>query len=79
MAGTYSITEVKEHPVKFACMVSFNGKAAEYYEVDSTDAQVVADTLQTTADADADRIANLATVEAEKSTIEVVDGKVVIK
>lgn len=32
--GTYSITEVKSHPIKFACMVSFNGKTPEYYEVE---------------------------------------------
>lgn len=34
MAGTYKITENTSDAVKFRGMVEFNGKPAQYYEVD---------------------------------------------
>jgi hypothetical protein len=48
--GTYKIIEVIPNEGKFMCMVSFNGGAAEHYEVESFDAQMIADTLQIVAD-----------------------------
>lgn len=77
MAGTYSITETVTHPTKFACKVSFNGKAAEYYECDSLDSNEISACLQKTADNDAERVANLSAVEEAKTTIEIVDGKII--
>lgn len=79
MSGTYSITETVTHPTKFACKVSFNGKAEEYHEVESLDSQIISDTLQSVADADAERLSNLAAIEKEKSSIEIVDGRIVTK
>ena len=37
----YKITELISHKTKFAAMVSFNDRAAEYYEVDSLDESTI--------------------------------------
>jgi len=80
--GTYEITENKSDALKFRAMVSFNGKPAEYYEVDwmiedplqseGTQESNVEYQLQATANDDAERTEKLAVVPE----LEIVDGKV---
>ena len=82
MPGTYNIVErlttYKEVPTpaeKFCVLVSFNGKDAEYYEVESTDASFIAETLQKAAD---DALAVDAAAASASPDISIVDGQVVV-
>lgn len=89
MAGIYSITKKVDHETKFACMVSFNSKEDQYYDMDLPDVSDDVDagktienfidlTLQAAADADE----SIDTVTADKialvDSISVLDGKAII-
>lgn len=77
--ATYKITQVKDHPTKFAAMVQFNGKPAEYYEVESLEPSVIAATLQTAADEAAIAQEQADEIEEAKDNIEVgANGQIVI-
>ena len=78
MAGKFFITEDKSDTYKFRCMVSFNDKTAEYYELDYVydgeglvDKSFINDSLQLTADSDYEK----AMTEAGFVAVEIVDGK----
>lgn len=75
MSGTYEITENKTDRIKFRAMVSFNGKAAEYWEHDSLAPAEIEKALQLTADNDA---VNIATLAEPADSISIVDGKIVV-
>lgn len=76
---TYQIIEVKEHPTKFAAMVKFNDHTAEYYEVESLEPAVIAETLQNAAN-EAEVIQEQADeiVEAQNAIEVDEDGQIVI-
>lgn len=77
MSGTYTITEKIPHESKFACMVSFNGGDAEYYEVESVDPIGIDKELQVVADNHEVMITEKLDKESALELLEVVDGKVV--
>lgn len=69
----YTITEDRSDKHKFRCMVSFNGRDPEYYEVDSLDG-VEVDAVLSKVAADLE-----VSLEEPKSTFEIVAGKVISK
>jgi hypothetical protein len=78
MAGTYKVTQILSHPTKFECMVEFNGKPAEVYQVDSLEQEEINRQLQQTADDDQVRLDSIAAVAAVIEGASIVDGKVVL-
>ena len=79
MAGTYNITKVLNDVVgKYTAMVSFNGNAAERYEIDSLEPKEIDRVLQEVADDSANLTAEKAAAVAATGAIELKDGKIVV-
>ena len=75
--STYNITEKVSGPVgKFACMVSFNGKTAHYYEMESLDPKEIDAQLQATADADELKTSADAAKIEEADSVVIEKGKI---
>lgn len=69
--GTYEIKSIVDSTLKFCCMVSFNGKPEEYYEIESFEKDEIDRVLQKVADDD--KIAN----SIEEKSFEIANGKIV--
>lgn len=90
MSGIYNISEKLDHDTKFACMVSFNSKDPEYYDIDlpSVDLsdesymKTIESFIDLTLQAAADSDETASSKSEEKSDlvalISVVDGKAIL-
>jgi len=75
--GTFLITKKLIHPTKFACKVSFNGKPAEYHELESLDPASINASLQATADQAEESTASKQAVAVATDSLTLKNGKLV--
>ena len=77
--GTYNITKVLNDVIgKYVVMVSFNGTAAQRYEVESLEPKEIDRVLQEVADDGAKLAAEKAAAVAATGAIGLKDGKIVV-